>query len=358
MNRFRNSLIPFLAFSFLATALCAQAEYRPNHKDSGWVRLFNGKDLTGLYPYLEGSAKGQNPGNIVSVHDSMIHFYQGRKRANKDAGTGGVLSTDLEFGYYRARVEYRAGEFANDGWLTGDPWNSGMFFHANAGVPPFPQAIECQLRVHLNSSGKPCSVAAGDCTQPWAGDFWILSGAQIINRDDMATQLGGCCQPAPGNHKPDYEQDGWNVMEVEVFGDSLFRSILNGHEVNRGTKATGTNAAGQRVPLKKGRLQLELEGSEFLFRNWEIRLAKKDSLYAIWHKEGCMDPGYQEYSQDANLHVAALCKTPVSVSLKRAPPRSGKGEPKAEPKAEHKAAGFDFKGRAIRGPAAFIPVVE
>ena len=293
------------------------AEYRPNHKDSGWVRLFNGKDLAGLYPYIEGSAKGQNPGNIVTVHDSMIHFYQGRKRANKDAGTGGVLSTELEFGYYRARVEYRAGDFANDGWLTGDPWNSGMFFHANAGVPPFPQAIECQLRVHLNAGGKPCSVAAGDCTQSWAGDFWILTGAQIINKDGIATLLGGCCQPAYGNHKPDPEQDGWNTMEVEVFGDSLFRTILNGHEVNRGTKATGTNANGQRVPLKKGRLQLELEGSEFLFRNWEIKLMKKDSLYAIWHKEGCMDPAYLEYSQDANLHVAALCKTPVGVGLKK-----------------------------------------
>jgi hypothetical protein len=222
----------------LSIALSAHAEYRPNHKDSGWVRLFNGKDLSGLYPYVEGSAKGQNPGNIVTVHDSMIHFYQGRKRANKDAGTGGVLSTELEFGYYRARVEYRAGEFTNDGWLTGDPWNSGMFFHANAGVPPFPQAIECQLRVHLTSNGKPCSVAAGDCSQAWAGDFWILTGAQIINKDGMATQLGGCCQPAPGNHKPDHEQDGWNTMEVEVFGDSLFRTILNGNEVNRGTKAT------------------------------------------------------------------------------------------------------------------------
>ena len=42
------------------------------------------------------------------------------------------------------------------------------------------------------------------------------------------------------------------------------------------------------MPLKKGRLQLELEGSEFLFKNWEIRLLKQDSLYSIWYKEGCM----------------------------------------------------------------------
>jgi|GEM_PF-6600217 len=296
----------------------ARAEYIPSHRDSGWVPLFNGMDLSGLYPYIEGNAKGQNPGNIVTVHDGMIHFYAGKKRANRDAGTGGVLSTELEFGYYRVRLEYRAGEFTNDGWLAGDPWNSGMFFHANDGPPPFPQAIECQLRVHLNSNGnKPCSVAAGDCNQPWAGDYWILSGAQIVNKDGIATQLGGCCQPAYGNHQPDPERDGWNTMEVEVFGDSLFRNILNGQEVNHGSKSTGAGANGARVPIKKGRLQLELEGSEFLFRKWEIKLMKRDSLYTVWYKEGCLDPDFQEYSPEANLHIASLCKTPATVGLKQ-----------------------------------------
>ena len=139
-------------------------------------------------------------------------------------------------------------------------------------------------------------------------------------------------------------------MEVEVFGDSLFRSILNGHEVNRGTKATGLNANGQRVPLKKGRLQLELEGSEFLFRNWEIKLTKRDSLYAIWHKEGCMDPAYQEYSRDANLHVAALCKTPAALGLEKLSPQARKGK--------RNPGGFDFQGRLIRSPSAFFPLIE
>jgi hypothetical protein len=104
------------------------------------------------------------------------------------------------------------------------------------------------------------------------------------------------------------------------------------------------------VPLKKGRLQLELEGSEFLFRNWEIKLTKKDSLYAIWHKEGCMDSAYQEYSKDANLHVAALCKTPASVGLKKALPQ--------KKRAKRNPGGFDFQGRLIRSPSALIPLIE
>ncbi len=73
-----------LASIFLLAGL-SQAAYTPNHKDSGWVRIFNGKDLTGLHPWIVGSSMGQNPGNIVTVHDSMIHFYQGRKRADNPA---------------------------------------------------------------------------------------------------------------------------------------------------------------------------------------------------------------------------------------------------------------------------------
>lgn len=295
----------------------ASAGYVPNHKDSGWVRLFNGRDLTGLYPHVTGSQWGQNPNNIVTVHDSLIHTYQGYTKTNHPPAPNGVLSTDIEFGYYVARLQYRHGDFANNGWITGDPWNSGFFIHAKPGGPEWPPGIENQLKIHWNSKngGKPCTAAAGDCDQLWAGDYWILNGVQITNKDGQLTQLGGCCQPALTNHSPDYELEDWNTMEAQVFGDSLFRNLLNGHELNHGTKATWQNPQGQRVPLKKGRLQLELEGSEFLFKNWEIRLLKQDSLYSIWYKEGCMDPGYQEYDKGANLHIASLCKTPATVSL-------------------------------------------
>jgi hypothetical protein len=298
----------------LSGAAASFAAYAPNHKDSGWVRLFNGKDLTGLYPHVTGSQWGQNPNNIVTVHDSLIHTYQGYTKASHPPAPNGIISTDIEFGYYVARLQYRHGDFANNGWIAGDPWNAGFFFHSK---PEWPPCIENQLKIHWNSKngGKPCTAAAGDCDQLWAGDYWILNGVQITNKDGQLTQLGGCCQPALTSHNPDYELEDWNTMEIQVYGDSLFRNLLNGHETNHGTKATWQNPQGQRVPLKKGRLQLELEGSEFLFRNWEIRLLRQDSLYSIWYKEGCMDPSFQEYSAAANLHVKDMCKTAATAIL-------------------------------------------
>lgn len=296
----------------------AQTGFTPSPRDSGWVPLFNGKNLEGLFPHVEEGQWGENRLNLVTVHDSTIHFYQGRKRANRDAAPNGVLSTGVEFSHYRCRVEFRHGEVADDGWLAGDPYNSGFFFHAKPGGPAWPPAIECQLKRHWNSNGnKPCSAAAKDCNQLWAGDYWLLNTVQI-EKDGVKSQTGGsCCYPTYGSHSPDRELEGWNKMEIEVYGDSLFRNILNGFEVNHGSHSTWMNQ-GQRQPLTKGRIQLELEGSEIRFRNWEVKLFKKDSLYATWYKEGCRDPAYVEYAPAANLHVGTLCVTPKASAVMRA----------------------------------------
>lgn len=302
----------------------AQAKFVPSTGDSGWVPLFNGKDLEGLFPHVEGGQWGQNLGNVVTVHDSTIHFYQGRKRANRDAAPNGVLSTGVEFSHYRCRVQYKHGDVQNDGWLAGDPYNSGFFYHAKPGGPAWPPAIENQLKRHWNSNGnKPCSAAAKDCNQLWAGDFWLLNTVQI-EKNGVKSEVGGsCCYPTFGTHSPDRELEGWNTMEIEVFGDSLFRNILNGFEVNFGSASTWMNQ-GRRVPLTEGRIQLELEGSEIQFRKWEVRLFKADSLYSIWYREGCRDPDYTEYSATANLHVASLCKVLKTSSANRVGSRAQK----------------------------------
>ncbi len=314
MKIFKQLLVANLLFVFSSSL---HAAYTPNHRDSGWVALFNGKNLDGLYPHVEGGNWGENLNNVISVHDSMIHIYQGLKRSANPQAPMGVLSTGNDFSFYQSRVEYKAGDIKDDGWLKGDPYNSGFFYHAHAGGPVWPPAIECQLKIHWNSNAvKPCTAAAGDCNDVFAGDYWLLSGVQI-QKDGVTSQLGGCCQPTYGNHKPDAELTGWNTMEIQVYGDSIFKNILNKTEVNHGSKSTWQNADGKRVPLTSGRVQLELEGSEFYFKNWEIRLFKQDSLYSTWYVEGCMDPGYKEYSKTANLHIQSLCKSLNAASIEK-----------------------------------------
>ncbi len=360
-----------IAAAALTAAAPSHAGYVPNHKDSGWVRLFNGKDLTGWYPFLPGSQWGQwgqwdkDPNRIVTVHDSMIHILQGWLRKDHPSGPPtGVLSTDVEFGYYELHMDSRPGDYPanfdwnNSGWINGDPYNSGFHFHCKvndkskyAGL--FPLGIESQIKPHWNSTtNRPCTAAARDCNQLWDGDIWAIEGVQITNKNGQLTALSGCCNPAYANHNPDYEVEGWNSTNAAVYGDSLFILYLNGHEVNRGTKATWQNPQGQRVPLKKGLIQLEAaEGSEYLFKNIEIRLFKQNSLYSIWYKEGCLDPAYQEYNQDANLHVASMCKTPATTIL-------DKGNLEMREPGTYDISVHDVHGRLVtryqaRGPAHF-----
>jgi hypothetical protein len=305
-----NRILGWILFLWLTSL--ASAQYIPTKADSGWRPLFNGENLDGLFPHYSGHNWGEDPLNLISVHDNMIHFYQGFKKKDNPPGTYGVLSTGIEFAYYYCRVEYKHGDYTTpdeSGWITGDPYNSGFFYHAKPGGPVWPPTIECQLKRHWNSiDNQPCTAAGGDCDQVWAADFWILGGVQI-ERDGQPTNLGGCCNPmlVDRNEHPDYELEGWNQMEIRVWSDSLFQNVFNGNIINYGDKSTYENPEGQRVPLTEGRIQLELEGSEIMFRNWEIKLMPQDPLYDSFYAEGCMDPAYVDYDETADLHKPEWC---------------------------------------------------
>ncbi len=298
----------FLTLLLMLGGSLSVAQISDEKNDSGWVSLFNGEDLSGLVIDIETSqSNNPDPTGAISVHDGMIHFYQ-------DHGPGsqspyGVVKTDREYSNYRARVTFQHGEIR----LRGDPNNSGLFYHVKDGPAVWPPSIECQLKRHWNSiQNRPCSVEAGDCNEIWAADFWILGGAQITNRYGDKTALGGCCNPALVNRNefPDYEKEGWNLMEIEVYHDSIFYNIFNGNTINWGSQSTYDNG-GQRVPLTEGAIALELEGGEIMFKDFEIidfdrtltitspissqELAPGDSLEITWETEGAVGRVFLEY---------------------------------------------------------------
>lgn len=158
----------------------------PSKRDSGWRPLFNGTNLEGLSVHVDGGTFGDNSRNLVTVHDSTIHFFQGKKRANGDPGPNGVVSTPGEFGHYHCRVEYRHGDVANDGWLAGDPYNTGFFYHAKPSAGMFPPAIEYQLKRQWNSrTNRPCTAAAGDCNPPQAGNQAVT----VVPRPSLLSRI-------------------------------------------------------------------------------------------------------------------------------------------------------------------------
>ena len=100
------------------------------------VRLFNGKDLTGLTTWLK-KTKREDPNKVFTVKDGIIHV---------SGDDNGYLATDKEYQDYHLIVEYKWGKKTDGGKYVR---NSGILLHgtgadgAVGGV--WMASIECQL---------------------------------------------------------------------------------------------------------------------------------------------------------------------------------------------------------------------
>jgi hypothetical protein len=84
----------------IAFIYAAQEKETPIRPEAGIVKLFNGKDKTGLYAWLKGSGLKDSKG-VFTVHDGMIHA------SGEDLG---YLATDKEYHNYHLIVDYKWGK--------------------------------------------------------------------------------------------------------------------------------------------------------------------------------------------------------------------------------------------------------
>src|SRR5579884_2862942 len=104
--------------------------------DKRTIKLFNGKDLTGLTTWVKGTRR-DDPTRVFSVRDGILHV----------SGEGnGYIATNREYKDYHLTVEYRWGKRTDGGKYVR---NSGVLLHATGpdgsanGV--WMASIECQL---------------------------------------------------------------------------------------------------------------------------------------------------------------------------------------------------------------------
>ncbi len=217
-----------LAVLFLVVTSSAGAD------DSGTIRLFNGKDLTGWHvdaPAMDKDPQAKNP---FIVREGVL----------VSLGTpGGHLITDNEYEKYRLEVDYR---------FVDKPGNCGVLVHASkprALYDMFPQSLEVQM-------------ASGD-----AGDFWCIR--EDITVPDMEQRRGpkekwgtdGDKLRRIRNLTDDSENPvgEWNSMIIECQGDTI-KVWMNDELVNEGTNCTAT----------KGQIAIQAEGTEVEFSRIEL----------------------------------------------------------------------------------------
>ena len=231
------------------------------------IQLFNGKDLSGWYKFIQHRGRDRDVKNVFSVHDGMIHI------SGEEYGS---IVTNDEYSNYKLVVEYKWGtrtfepraENARDNGLlihsTGeDGGYEGIWMHS----------IECQII----EGGTGDFLVVGDGTNKFSLSSHVApvkqNGAYLFEPEGQPVTINGGrinwfgrdpnWQDVKGfRGKNDVEKPigEWNTMECVAEGNKAI-ILLNGVIVNQ---------AFDLVP-SRGRIQLQSEGAEIFFRKVELK---------------------------------------------------------------------------------------
>ena len=204
-------------------------------------KLFNGKNLSGFYTWLEKQGKNQDPDRVFTVHDGTIHV----------SGTEfGYFSTEQEYENYRLTAEFKWGEKTHPP-RQGNARDSGILYHFVGPDKIWPKSIEFQV------------IEGG------TGDIIPVDGGELTVRDRVLTdgrfdRMGkgpwkdemGYRDPAGEVEKPHGQ---WNKLELIAAGDTV-KYYVNGKLVNEGT---GANP-------RRGKILFQSEGAEVFYRKIKL----------------------------------------------------------------------------------------
>jgi Domain of Unknown Function (DUF1080) len=236
----------------------------PSFRSGEPIFRFNGKDLAGFYPYING--RGRNdPNGVFTVRDGMIDI---------SGQEFGGLTTQDEFRDYHLVAEWKWGERT---WASrkDKARDSGILVHCVGGDGAaggnWMESQECQIIeggtgdfIMVAGKAKPsltCETRVGPDRQ-----LYFEKGGEPVTRDSgrfnwwgrdpsWKDRLG--FRGARDVEKPPGE---WNRMEVVCDGDAI-TIILNGYVVNIGTRSSHI----------RGKILFQSEGAEILFRKIEVR---------------------------------------------------------------------------------------
>ena len=261
-----------LAISFAVAALLATrltAEETPSRPTitptDGVIKLFNGRNLDGLYTYLQDT-KHEDPRHVVTVHDGLLHI--------SGDGVGGV-STCSEYRDYHMICEFRWGQ-QTWGSRIDCAKDSGVLVHCQGPEGGYSgiwmESLEAQIIeggtgdfIVVRGSGQVQPSLTAECVQDRDGeDVWHAGGAKKVltsgrlnwfGRDPDWKDVRGF------RGKNDIESPGkeWTRMEVICRGNQL-AILVNGVKVNEALD----------VHPSAGKLTIQSEMAEIDFRRWEL----------------------------------------------------------------------------------------
>jgi hypothetical protein len=237
-----------------------------------WTSLFNGKDLAGWDTWL-GRPLGEKEAVGLNKDPKMVYTVveaDGKPAVRISGEIFGALTSKEEFGNYHFKLEFKWGEKK---WPPREKAvrDSGLLYHCVG---------EQGAQGSFWMRSQECQIQEKDC-----GDYWSVAGAIVDvegtrkdGKGPITYKKGGDKFAVPGKDtgsriikSPDNENPTgeWNTIEVLTVGGTSV------HVVNGKTVMILTNSRhkldGKEVPLTRGKLQIQSEGAEVLYRGMAIR---------------------------------------------------------------------------------------
>jgi Domain of Unknown Function (DUF1080) len=264
----KRSRIVVVGVALLTAGVLAGAQPAEPVRPDKAIRLFNGKDFTGLYTWVKGSGR-EDAAKVFRVHDGMIHV-SGEKH--------GYLATAKAYRDYHLVVEYRWGKKTFGSKYVR---NSGILLHAvgpdggAGGV--WMSCIECQLAqgcvgdlIVIRGRDKdgqviPVQFTADVALGPDKRPRWKQGGmARTFTRGQLWWTL----------HDPDYKElidtRGKNDVESRLGEWTRVECVCRGKEITVIVNGTTVNKCYDAYPAA-GKILLQSEGFEMDFRTFELK---------------------------------------------------------------------------------------
>ncbi|MFL5244528.1 MAG: DUF1080 domain-containing protein [Gemmataceae bacterium] len=261
----------FVLIPLLNTALFAGGEQPQPITPKDVVKLFNGKDMSGLYTWLKGD-KREDPHRVFTVHDGMIHI---------TGQTNGYIATDMEYRDYHLVVEYKWGEKT---YGSKTVRNSGVLLHAtgpDGNFDPWMASIECQLAQGCvgdlivlrgkdeRGSEIPVAFKSETAIGPDKRPRWKKGGEErIFTKGQLWWSL----------HDPAFKElidtRGKDDVESPLGEWTRVEAICEGDRITVRVNDKAINEC-YAVNPAAGKILLQSEGFEIYFRRFELHTLKK-----------------------------------------------------------------------------------
>lgn len=303
----------FVSVAILSVVGRAQATDAPAHT---WKQLFNGRDLTGWDTYLAPPPGSNTPIGLNNDPRNVFTIVptDGAPAIRISGEIYGAITTREEFGNFHIRVEFKWGDKRWPPRATVGR-DSGILYCCvgphGAGSQAWMRSVECNIME--KGIGQWWSVAGSIIDvegEPVTPEMEPLipykkesRGERIIVYQKGAPQI--TVDPSYGI-TPSFDDEKpfgqWNTVEV-IFWAGHCLHFLNG-KLNMVLTNPRYIEAGQVVPLRSGKIQLQSEAAELFYRKIEIRPIHEvpaeylDSIPSIEPGETGFQPLFGKHAAD------------------------------------------------------------